>query len=220
MSQPLKHQWENLRQFGYAHTQQGMMPSPLSPKPFVTKLDAGGRWCCGWGIRDALAPLAYDCFWVVPRQSGGERRPESQSISIWHTTEKKTQDWLCSLEDIPVPDLSQFSPVNLQKDYYQLCPQQPHRNLGNVCPCSFTQGWHALWSSSMLRQGISAQQINTATINGINYSLMELCLVSQTESIIWKIFWLKNAIIFLIGFIFPAMIFQNTIYKGLGKEVT
>lgn len=133
------------------------------------------RRICSSGIR---LPFGWSQDKEEEKEGQNLRACSSDTLQSRHET------LVCSLEDVPVPGLSQLSTVNLQKDYYQLCSQQPHRNLGNVCPCSSTQGWHALWSSSMLRQGISAQQINTATTNGINYSLMELCLVSQTKSII------------------------------------
>lgn len=179
-------------------------------------MQVAGRWCRGWGVRDTLAPLAYDCFWVVPRQSGGERRPESQSISVWHTTEEKTQDWLCSLEDISVPGLIQFSPVNLQKDYYQLCPQQPWECLPMLlhtrlaCPLELQHAETGYFSSANKYSNNKWHQLFT---NGI--------MSSKSN----RIYNLKNLLVkkcnyFLIGFIFPAMIFQNTIYKGLGKEVT
>jgi len=49
--------------------------------------------------------------------------PEHNHLT--HHRGEDTKLWLCSLEDTAVPDLSQLSPINLQKDYYQLCSQQP-----------------------------------------------------------------------------------------------
>ena len=131
--------------------------SPCSPKP-LAKLDAGGGSQSGWGIRDALAPLAYDCLLGGPKIKRRRRKVRiPEHIHLTHYRGEDRKLWLCSLEAIPMAGLSQLSAVNLQKDYYQLCSQQPHRNLGDVCPCSSTEGWHALWSSSMLRSGIAAQ---------------------------------------------------------------